>query len=184
MEDKLYLKRHCIDYHHIEDVNILKYLHRISVESRDMEMKRQLKEIMESKEFMEKNVYAEFAMEGERFRLETGYEMDEFASMRKVQRLMKTIGHSINPQCAVEMKSDRARETHLKSHAEKKALAVLMEHYGGKGNSEPIVVRVSMRMCVDCIEFFRKTSQCFLREIHCVDPKCTHVFTNGEHIKR
>ena len=104
--------------------------------------------------------------------------MDEFKSMRLMEKLLKEINYKINTNHALELADDESRKTHLKSHSEKKALAILLEH-----DQHNIEIRVSMRMCGDCIEFFKIVSQYYQRDITCIDPKTVHKFVNGVHYK-
>ena len=70
----------------------------------------------------------------------------------------------------------------LTFHADKKALAAaLAEADSGPQVPLPSVhVKVSIKMCVDCHEFFKQASKMLQRRIICDDGSHHHVFDDGE----
>ena len=89
---------------------------------------------------------------------------------------MQEIGYKINTEIAPELPSEIAKRKHLKSHSEKKALAVLLKQKGTKN----IKIKVFMRMCQDCHQFFCAVSKKYSEhDIQCVDPKGIHLFKHG-----
>ena len=70
----------------------------------------------------------------------------------------------------------------LTFHADKKALAAaLAEADSGPQVPLPSVhVKVSIKMCVDCHEFFKEASKLLQRRIICDDGSHHHVFDDGE----
>merc|ERR1712025_78291 len=97
-----------------------------------------------------------------------GYEIGGcfFESHDKIDRLMKEVDFKINTKICPELPSEIAREKHLKSHSEKKALAILLN-----SNERNIKIKVARKMCADCHNFFCQISKKYNeRSIECVDP--------------
>ena len=121
------------------------------------------------------NVISIFEYNGTEHVMENGYGSCEFKSVTLVEKIMQEIRYRIDTSPALELRGKVAQERHLKSHSEKKALAVLISNDG----DETIRISVSMRMCSDCHQFFCSVSRRYDREIVCIDPKGVHVFTSG-----
>eukprot|EP01083_Nonionella_stella_P271906 921853_1 len=115
----------------------------------------------------------------------TGYESEgcPFDSHEKVDLLMREIDYKINTSICTEMSSEIARQKHLKSHSEKKALAIVLKQEDFESFSDKdqnIKIKVGMKMCQDCHAFFCQVSKKYNEHnIQCVDPVGTHLFLNG-----
>ena len=186
MERKLLMMRQhmMMDDELVNDTNLIKHFHRTSIECKDERMQNDLWRIMRDRHsecvHVNVNVMARFTLKGKEHSIGTGYKGDDFKSMQKVQGMIKKMKYKINTLYAAELKDEESRETHLQSHAEKKALAVLLHH---QCDQEPITVRVSMRMCGDCIGFFQAVSRHYNKKLLCIDTKCQHTFEDGKHFK-
>ena len=121
-----------------------------------------------------------------------------------VDALMADIEYTVDTAICPELHSESARRKHLKSHSEKKALALLLhrketerkrpkKRKAADSTHRPpspppssssswwtLTVRVDMRMCADCHSFFAAVSRKYSRyNIRCVDPKGIHLFKAG-----
>ena len=122
------------------------------------------------------NVISRFELNGKQYAMENGYAFCEFKSVSIVDRLMAETDYVIDTLPALELHHKAAQQRHLKSHSEKKALAVLLQM---GGQQQPIWISVTMRMCSDCHQFFCAMSAFYKRQIECVDPKGVHLFIDG-----
>eukprot|EP01084_Bolivina_argentea_P062285 113889_1 len=124
-------------------------------------------------------VNAWFELNGNNMTISNGFESCEFKSVCLVEKLIEISGFTFDKTCALQMGfvDQISKEKHLKSHAEKKALAILLNQ---TEHCEYIKIYVSMRMCMDCHNFFKLISKCYKRTIECVDPKKQHIFKNGQ----
>ena len=137
------------------------------------------------------NVISTVQLNGRSMAMDTGYERAgdrhyDHSANDKVDALMAEIGYVVDTSICPELPTESARRKHLKSHSEKKALAVLLhqkeaESKKGKDiNDSTLTVRVGMRMCADCHRFFCAVSRQYTRyNIRCIDPKGIHLFKNG-----
>ena len=132
-----------------------------------------------------RNVASWIEVDGAALRMDSGFAAGgcRLASHDKVEALLGAlagVGYEVDTQSAPELPTEVARRRHLKSHSEKKALAVLLAAGGDGDGDGDIRVKVDMRMCHDCHLFFAAASKLLpRRRIRCVDPKGTHLFKNG-----
>ncbi|KAJ1633728.1 hypothetical protein T492DRAFT_979508 [Pavlovales sp. CCMP2436] len=75
----------------------------------------------------------------------------------------------------VERASGAQLASSLRLHAEKKALASLLE----RGETE-LAVRINLKVCADCHAFFKGASLALGRQIRVREPKLLHTFERGE----
>ena len=160
--------------------NHLIFFHRIAIKCANESMREKISTILEKRDKQNKiksNVISHFVMNGESHSISTGYADEKcyFDSHRKVDELINEINYQIDTSVCTELSSQIAKKNHLKSHSEKKALAILL-----KQECKNIKIRVSMRMCQDCHQFFCEVSRHYnAYTIQCIDPRGTHLFQNG-----
>eukprot|EP01083_Nonionella_stella_P309395 1095640_1 len=94
--------------------------------------------------------------------------MDVLGSFKMVLKNATQQGSRINK---------KSRELHLKYHAEKKALAVLLQN--GYDHEANLSVAISLKICKDCHQFFGAMSRFYGRTITCYDTNGKHVFIDG-----
>ena len=166
-------------------VDQLIVIHRNAIKSNDKRMEEQIWRILQQKDQNEKiktNVFSHFELNGEWQSISTGYEIGgcPLDSHQKVNVLMKEIGFCVNTSVCHELPDEIAKIKHLKSHSEKKALAVLLKDKSAQ-KKKKIKIKVSMKMCADCHSFFAQVSKKYTAHtIECVDPKKIHIFQNGQ----
>eukprot|EP01084_Bolivina_argentea_P106765 190979_1 len=166
-------------------INQLISWHRIAVKWRNYEFQQEIWNILQQKDKDKKiktNVFAQFILNGEIYVIENGYDEEcEFNSDEIVDKIIKEINYKINISCCHELPSKNAKEKHLKYHCEKKALAVLInEKEKQLSNDRNIRIKVMMKMCIDCHDFFCQISNKYCDyNIECVDPSGIHLFKNG-----
>eukprot|EP01084_Bolivina_argentea_P155974 271791_1 len=172
-----------------EDLQIweLIVLHRVVMKINNDECIKQIgykiHMILENKNIINKiktNVMSYFVLNNKSYSISTGYDVGgcRFNSHEKVDALMKDIGYKINITECSHLESKYAKELHLKSHSEKKALAILLNEELCSNNE--IKIKVSMKMCADCHAFFCVISKKYnVYDIQCIDPKGIHTFKNG-----
>eukprot|EP01083_Nonionella_stella_P141861 437846_1 len=157
-------------------------LHRIANKTGNKWMEDKIWEVLQNKdEKIKTNVMSYFMLNGEQKSVSSGYEAGgcSFNSHDKVNALMKEIGYEINTAHCTQLPSEMAKIQHLKSHSEKKALAILLKQETAH-DIKDIKIKVSMKMCLDCHEFFCQISKQYSAyNIECVDPKGVHSFQNG-----
>merc|ERR1712228_598574 len=147
--------------------------HRTAKECKHYKIKEKIKNILEKKGKIKTNVCANFKWNGKLYSISNGYDGNIL-----IDALMKEIKYKINTSICPELPSEIARERHLKNHAEKKALAICLKEQSLKNKS--VRIKVSMKMCADCHEFFCQISQKYSDyKIECVDPTGIHLFKNG-----
>ena len=89
-----------------------------------------------------------------------------------MNELVKQSGYAFdNSVCIGSVTNQKAREVHLRYHAEKKALAILLHL-----KVEPLTVAISLMMCRDCRAFFAAMSRHFEQTITCFDTNGKHEF--------
>eukprot|EP01083_Nonionella_stella_P303069 1047599_1 len=144
--------------------------YRLADRCKDQSMKGEIWDVLSNKpENIKTNVICTFDMNGREYIIENGYKKGcEFKSVTLVEKLIKEMDYTMDTLCALELPDEKSRERHLKSHSEKKALAIALQH---GANHEEIKINVSMRMCVDCHKFFACVSKHYNRQIHCRDPR-------------
>merc|ERR1712129_194672 len=174
----------CFDLQSDVSIQHLIFLHRCAIECGNQSLVETIGRILEQKDKQNKiksNVICYFAMNGQTHSVSTGYAFDdaiecEFDSRRAVDDLMKKIHYKMDTSQCTELPSKFAKQNHLKSHSEKKALAVLLAN--GEKN---IKIKVSMRMCQDCHQFFEQVSKYYNQHrIECVDHRGNHLFLQGK----
>ena len=117
-------------------------------------------------------VVASFEFEGMRFSV---HNCDNFCD-GMLDELMKRIDYKVSVDEHPELNDCFGAHNFVKHHAEKKALAFLLNQ---KVND--IEICVNMRMCRDCHSFFKAVSRYYHHvSIQCVDPRTRHRFKNGE----
>eukprot|EP01083_Nonionella_stella_P149488 474936_1 len=157
-------------------------LHRIAVKYGDVVLQNKVWMVlqdMDKKHKIKQNIWSYFTLNGESCSIASGYEKGgcPFDSHRKLSRLMKATGYKINTSICPELPSEIARQRHLQSHSEKKALAILLS---ADRCTENIKIKVKKKMCDDCHAFFCRVSKTYNQyNIECVDPKGIHRFKNG-----
>eukprot|EP01083_Nonionella_stella_P282206 960369_1 len=162
-------------------VDELIVFHRIAAHTENKAMQDKISAVLQNKDKKIKmNVVSHFMLNGESHSICSGYDEGgcAFNSHQIVDALMQEIGYEMNTSECVysQLSSDVAKRNHLKSHSEKKALAILLKQQ----NEQNIKIKVSMRMCVDCHDFFCQISKQYkTQNIQCVDPKGIHIFQNG-----
>eukprot|EP01083_Nonionella_stella_P092963 260361_1 len=188
LNDVLQIVEDSFNLSHDLSIDALIVFHRIAIKTENHSMERKISAVLQEKNKTHKiktNVLSYFAMDGESYCISTGYAAGgcSFNSHDKVDALMKEIGFEMNTsECThTELTCDIAKIKHLKSHSEKKALAIVLDTHAAD-QSKDIKIKVSMKMCVDCHDFFCQVSaykkyQRFT--IQCVDPKGVHLFKNG-----
>merc|ERR1712224_533022 len=78
------------------------------------------------------------------------------------------------PWAFTQNSTRKQQEDSLKLHAEKKALAVVLACSEAKLN-----VAIEFNTCMDCHEFFKKSSLLLGSRIQLRQPKNVHTFTDG-----
>eukprot|EP01083_Nonionella_stella_P023873 66025_1 len=175
------------DFNLKQDVstNHLIFFHRLAIKCDNKSMQQHIFKILQSKSKIKSNVIAYFTLNNQSYSISTGYESDgcPFDSHDKVDVLMKEIDYKINTSICTELSSEIARQKHLKSHSEKKALAIVLKQEDFESFSDKdqnIKIKVGMKMCQDCHAFFCQVSKKYNEHnIQCVDPVGTHLFLNG-----
>ncbi len=166
-------------------INQLILFYRIAVKCKNHRFRQHIWNILEQKDQenkIKKNVFAKFSLNGETHAIEYGYNEEcEFNSDIIVDKIMNEIDYKINTLYCHELPSKNAKEKHLKYNSEKKVLAVLInEKEKQLSNDKNIRIKVSMKMCMDCHQFFCQISNKYVDYIiECVDPSGNHVFKNG-----
>ena len=159
--------------------------HRVAIKCKNERMQQNIWNVLQGKEFKIKtNVLSTFVLNGREHSISTGYDVGgcPFDSHQKVDAMMKPMTkYKIDTSICPELKLEIAKQRHLKSHSEKKALAVLLSHKLKYNEPDKnIKIKVSMRMCSDCHSFFEHASREYPQfEILCVDPKGIHRFKEG-----
>merc|ERR1712228_727748 len=96
-------------------------------------------------------------------------------SIDKLNKLMKQSKYICNQSvCIGSVTNKKTRELHLKYHAEKKALAILL--HDDDNNDNDINIAISLKMCRDCHDFFAAMSLYSQRTLTCFDTNGKHVF--------
>ena len=153
--------------------------HRVCIKSENKRMRDKIWQILEQHEDKIKmNIYSHFELNGQSHSISTGYDIGgcQFESHDKVNALIRDIKYDIDTSICPELPSDFAGQKHLKSHSEKKALAVLLH----AKETNDIKIKVDMKMCSDCHQFFAQASRVYKQfTIQCADPKGVHCFVNG-----
>ena len=127
---------------------------------------------------VDKNIVACFDLNGKQWIMHNGMDNEcQFNSVDKVDQLIQDSGYIFDNSVANEIPNNEARQLHLKYHAEKKALSVLLFEKASK--MEDIRVSVSIAMCNDCHKFFAEMSKYCDRKIECNDPDGLHIFQHG-----
>lgn len=126
------------------------------------------------------NMIALFKLNGKQFMIENGIDNQcIYNSITKLNKLFKDSNHVIDDSAFnASLRNKKTKELHFKYHAEKKALAILLDE---DKDNENIEITISMSMCNDCHSFFENVSKCYNNKtIKCVDIKGTHTFNNGK----
>ena len=162
------------------DTKQMMSFYRIALRLGDQEKIQKFSVEMERDQRTRHNVTATFWMKGREYRIDSGYiPQCPFRGVFHVERLMEQIGYRMDVSAAPEMKSEIAARKLLKSHSEKKALAISL--LWNENETRDVNVEVDMRMCSDCHQFFCAVSDKFREtRIHCTDPKGVHLFVNGQ----
>jgi len=155
---------------------------KVSEACEDVQRARQVKEALMVDEDYNFKPIAEFSMKGEKRQCWSGSDgcKDAASACRKL---------TMEIQCNTKYKPNYAAlpllfrqgfhkkermDTSLLFHAEKKALAILLE--AGEHNPR---ITVNLRMCIDCHEFFKEASGYLGVPITVVDLQTTHQFRWG-----
>eukprot|EP01083_Nonionella_stella_P275429 935344_1 len=124
------------------------------------------------------NVISTFYLADIRYEIESGYVKNcPFNGVHKVELLMDQIGYEMDLSNVAELDTNEAKHKLLKSHSEKKALAILI-----LSNQTDINIAISsgIKMCKDCHKFFKSVSRVYDKiNIQCTDQRGTHLFKNG-----
>ena len=73
-----------------------------------------------------------------------------------------------------------SQESSLRHHAEKKALAALLERDGANAAADQdLALAVNIKVCADCHEFFKGAALLLGRTIRVQEPGLLHVFAGG-----
>eukprot|EP01083_Nonionella_stella_P089577 249967_1 len=177
--------RKCFEYKSL-DLYVLIGLCRVADKCEDCEAKNEILKLLKSSGDigigMHDNIVACFDLNGKQCIVHNGMNEDcVFDSMKKVDELVEDSGYLFDHSVGNEIPNEKAREMHLKYHAEKKALCVLLNEMTSGARVDTICnVSVSISMCNDCHKFFAEMSKHCNREIHCADPKGLHVFQDGQ----
>merc|ERR1712129_4748 len=163
-------------------MGLLISFHRVAIHCDNERMQQKIWKILElSQDKIKTNVNSHFEIDGRTHSISTGYDVGgcRFDSHDKVSALIQEIHYQIDTSICPELKSEFARQKHLKSHSEKKALAVLLKEKRSTQDNT-IKIKVDMKMCSDCHQFFAAVSKVYRQyDIQCVDPKGIHSFRNG-----
>jgi len=174
------IRRHfCFEELSRLDLYLLVALHRIAIQFPESifcnELRQQLDAHLNGQ--INENIVAKFELFGTQWLIANGADSEcRFASMDKTDQIIKQSEYEFDCHVNNEIPNEIARQMHLKYHAEKKALSVLLfEQKQAKVHK----ISVSIPMCRDCHNFFAKMSNFYECEIECVDPSGTHLFKNG-----
>eukprot|EP01084_Bolivina_argentea_P011226 20971_1 len=166
------------------DLYSLTGLYRIANKCNDNELKMQLKCIInidiadDNKLNIEDNIIACFKLNGKQWIIQNGIDYEcKWNSVYKINKLIIDYKYVFDDSVCNEIPNKIARETHLKYHAEKKALSILL--FEAKKMEEMCSISVSIPMCNDCHKFFAEMSKYCNCEIHCDDPNGLHTFMDG-----
>ena len=155
-------------------------LYRVATTCNNMEIKTKISKLLNTGDDInvDKNIVACFDLNGKQWIMHNGMDNEcQFNSVDKVDQLIQDSGYIFDNSVANEIPNNEARQLHLKYHAEKKALSVLLFEKASK--MEDIRVSVSIAMCNDCHKFFAEMSKYCDRKIECNDPNGLHIFQHG-----
>ena len=160
------------------EVDQLMSFYRVAVKYDDQHSADVIWGVLERRKNSKTNVVAKFWYNDEEHVVESGYITNcKFNAMNKVDALMKQMDYKMDVSNVPELPHQFAREKVLKSHSEKKALAILILN---RKKIKHIRISVAMRMCNDCHKFFCHVSRVYNdRIIECIDPKGIHTFKDG-----
>eukprot|EP01083_Nonionella_stella_P141862 437849_1 len=148
--------------------------HRVALQCGHKEVQQNMRSVLQEHK-IKTNVFAQYRLGDECYFISNGYDSH---CAPKLDQLLKEIHYKPNTSVCKQfgqLLSDSATVKHLKHHAEKKALAILI-----KNNITSIKIKVTMKMCIDCHDFFAKISKKYKDyRIECVDPTGIHLFQNG-----
>ena len=155
---------------------------RAAIKFEDDELKKYVLAILNNPRVnqLESNIVAMFRLNGQHYLMQNEVDREcSFDSMSKLNQLMAESGYEIDTSvCVGSLINANVREKHLKYHAEKKALAILLNQ--SDLHDAELSVTVSMKMCRDCHNFFGAMSKYTQRQIKCIDPEMEHLFENGK----
>ena len=152
----------------------LKAIHRVAAAVEDGPLKRTLAAFARSEMTEEAPVRALVQCHGQMHSFNNSFD-GHGGGGHLVAELMAECEHRLDTSSYPEMPQHLARKL-LRNHAEKKALAFLLEQ-----SSQDLVVNVNMRMCADCHRFYAAVSKRVTsRLIVCNDRHSQHRFQNGE----
>ena len=104
-------------------------------------------------------------------------------ALRRVKALQKRAAHAfVTSALPVDFQKTApiaAQEASLLQHAEKKALAALLDDPDAGGSAGPLLVEINFKMCADCHAFFKACSEALGRTLSVREPSTTHIFADG-----
>ena len=155
-------------------------LHGVAIESGDDMMRNDILQILNVDiGDLSKQIVARFKMNGKQWILRNG--LDEqclFGSNEKVDAVMADSGYIFEKAVGNEIFNEEAQTIHLKYHAEKRALCVLLADNDSDRDGR-ISVSVSIAMCADSHKFFQDILLHFRGQIESTVPTGTRLFDEG-----
>ena len=152
-------------------------LHRIAIDMDMGSIQKEIEVLLKNKVSVRNNVVSTIWLNHKQYVISTNSSKQQcpFGSDEKVEALTEEINHSIETSLC-RLPSEREKTKHLKSHSEKRALAILLK----LSRAKTVKIKVESKMCSDCHSFFENASRVYKEHIiECVDPCGIHLFRRG-----